>query len=161
MHVADAGEGDPAAVTWGGMLSSKSKYAIKALMYLVGRQVPILAQEIADQNQIPRKFLDVILMELRQAGLVTAKKGKGGGYNLARPPERISVGQVIRIIEGSFAPIACTSRTAYRACKDCPDEALCRVRDLMLDVRDQMAIVLDNTSIAALNSRQTRAELAM
>lgn len=141
------------------MLSNKSKYGLKALMHLVGMMRPMLADEIALENQIPRKFLDVILLELKNAGFVSSKKGRGGGYMLARPPERITVGQVIRTLEGSFAPIACTSRAAYQPCRDCPDEALCRIRDLMIDVRDQMAMVLDNTSIAALQSRQTRGEL--
>ena len=140
------------------MLSNKSKYGLKALMHLTGVDGPQLANDIASTNQIPRKFLDIILLELSRAGFVAGKKGRGGGYVLARPPERISVGQVIRALEGSFAPIACTSRTDYKPCTDCPDEALCRIRDLMLDVRDQMAMVLDNTSIAALKSRQTRDE---
>ncbi|WP_374414803.1 Rrf2 family transcriptional regulator [Novosphingobium colocasiae] len=140
------------------MLSNKSKYGLKALMHLTGVDGPQLANDIASANQIPRKFLDVILMELSRAGFVAGKKGRGGGYVLARPSERISVGQVIRALEGSFAPIPCTSRTDYKPCNDCPDEALCRIRDLMLDVRDQMAMVLDNTSIAALKSRQTRGE---
>lgn len=138
------------------MLSNKSKYGLKALMHLVGAEAPILGETIARERNIPRKFLDLILLELRRAGLVTGKKGKGGGYSLARPPERITVGQVIRILEGSFAPIACTSRTSYKACQDCPDEAACQLRDLMIDVRDQMSIILDNTSIAALRTRMTR-----
>jgi len=141
------------------MLSNKSKYGLKALMHLVGAARPMLADHIALENQIPRKFLDVIMLELKRAGFVTGKKGRGGGYMLARPPERITVGQVIRTLDGSFAPIGCTSRVAYKPCKDCPDEAMCRVRDLMIDVRDQMSMVLDNTSIAALNARQTRGEL--
>jgi Rrf2 family protein len=140
------------------MLSNKSKYGLKALMHLTGAEGPQLADAIAQANNIPRKFLDVILLELSRAGLVSGKKGRGGGYVLARPPERISIGQVIRVLEGSFAPIACTSRTAYRPCNDCPDEGLCHIRDLMLDVRDQMAMVLDNTSLAALKARQTRGE---
>jgi Rrf2 family protein len=127
-------------------------------MYLTGAEGPLLANDISVANTIPRKFLDVILLELSRAGFVTGKKGRGGGYVLARPAERISVGQVIRVLEGSFAPIACTSRTDYKACADCPDEVACRIRDLMLDVRDQMSMVLDNTSIAALKARQTRGE---
>lgn len=140
------------------MLSNKSKYGLKALMHLIGAEKPMLAEQIATDNQIPRKFLNQILLELNRAGLVSGKKGRGGGYVLSRPPERITVGQVIRILEGSFAPIACTSRTDYQPCNDCPDEGLCRIRDLMIDVRDQMSMVLDNTSIAALCARQTRAE---
>ena len=140
------------------MLSNKSKYGLKAMMHLVGAEGPILAETIARERNIPRKFLDLILLELRRAGLINGKKGKGGGYSLARPPERITVGQVIRILEGSFAPIGCTSRTDYKPCKDCPDEAACQIRDLMMDVRDQMSMVLDNTSIIALETRMTRAQ---
>lgn len=138
------------------MLSNKSKYGLKAMMHLVGAEGPILADTIARERNIPRKFLDLIMLELRRSGLVNGKKGKGGGYSLARPPERITVGQIIRILEGSFAPIGCTSRTSYQRCADCPDEAACQIRDLMMDVRDQMSMVLDNTSIAALQSRMTR-----
>ena len=138
------------------MLSNKSKYGLKALAYLVGAEGPTLGETIARERNIPRKFLDLIFHELSRAGLIVGKKGKGGGYTLARPPEHITVGQVIRILEGSFAPIGCTSRTAYRPCLDCPDEAACQLRDLMIDVRDQMAMVLDNTSIAALSTRVTR-----
>ncbi|HIQ16389.1 MAG TPA: Rrf2 family transcriptional regulator [Novosphingobium capsulatum] len=140
------------------MLSNKGKYGLKAMTHLVGVTQPMLADDIAKDNAIPRKFLDVILMELKRAGLVSGKKGRGGGYMLARPADRITVGQVIRILEGSFAPIGCTSRTAYVPCHDCPDEAACRIRDLMMDVRDQMAMVLDNTTIQALAARQTRAQ---
>ncbi|MET0251018.1 MAG: Rrf2 family transcriptional regulator, partial [Novosphingobium sp.] len=92
------------------MLSNKSKYGLKALMQLVGVTRPMLADAIAAENRIPRKFLDIILLELKRAGLVSGKKGRGGGYMLSRPAERITVGQVIRILDGSYAPIACTSR---------------------------------------------------
>jgi Rrf2 family protein len=142
------------------MLTSKAKYGLKALMHLVGQEEgPCLAENIATKNQIPRKFLDAILLELRKAGILTSKKGKGGGYHLARPADKITVGQVIRILDGSFAPIACASRTAYRRCTDCRDEEACQIRDLMIDVRDSMALILDRTSIAALRNRGVRDKL--
>ena len=144
------------------MLSSKAKYGLKALMHIAGQESgPCLAGDIATQNQIPRKFLDAILLELRNAGMLTSKKGKGGGYHLARPADKITVGQIIRILDGSFAPIACASRTAYRRCTDCPDEEACQIRDLMIDVRDSMALILDRTSIAALRNRGARNKLAL
>jgi Rrf2 family protein len=143
------------------MLSNKGKYGLKALMHLARVEGPSLAAEIASQNQIPRKFLDAILLELRNAGILNSKKGKGGGYHLARPADRITVGQIIRILDGPLAPIACASRTAYRKCADCPDEEACEVRDLMLDVRDSMALILDRTSISALSTRGNRNKQAL
>jgi Rrf2 family protein len=101
------------------------------------------------------------LLELKNAGILTSKKGKGGGYHLARPADKITAGQIIRILDGPLAPIACASRSAYRRCLDCPDEAACAVRDLMLDVRDSIALILDRTSIAALRSRTLRDQLPL
>src|SRR5580704_4254624 len=138
------------------MLSNKGKYGLKALMHLARYEGPCLAAEIAAENQIPRKFLDAILLELKNAGLLSSKKGKGGGYHLARPADKITAGQIIRILDGPLAPIACASRTASRRCADCPDEEACAVRDLMLDVRDALALILDRTSIAALSARGRR-----
>lgn len=139
------------------MLSNKAKYGLKALMHLAAAEGQCLAGDMAAQNNIPRKFLDAILLELRNAGILNSKKGKGGGYNLARPADKITVGQIIRILDGPLAPIACASRTAYQRCNDCPDEDACAIRDLMLDVRDAMALILDRTSIAALRNRGHRA----
>jgi Rrf2 family protein len=147
--------------SWKRMLSNKGKYGLKALMYIARFDGPCLAAEIAAQNQIPRKFLDAILLELRNAGILSSKKGKGGGYRLARPADGITAGQIIRILDGPLAPIACASRTAYRKCTDCPDEDACAVHDLMLDVRDAMALILDRTSIAALSTRGNRDKLAL
>jgi len=143
------------------MLTNKGKYGLKALMHLAKYEGPCLAAEIAAENQIPRKFLDVILLELRNAGILNSRKGKGGGYHLARPADKITAGQIIRILDGPLAPIACASRTAYRKCTDCPDENACAVRDLMLDVREAMALILDRTSIAALLSRGRRDKLEL
>jgi Rrf2 family protein len=135
------------------MLSNKAKYGLKALIHLAGHEGVRLAATIAGENNIPRKFLDAILLELTKAGMLTSKKGKGGGYQLARPADAITAGQIIRILDGPLAPIACASRTAYRACTDCPDENACAVREVMLDVRDSMALILDRTSIAAMLAR--------
>lgn len=143
------------------MLSNKAKYGLKALIHLASSEGPCLAVQIATANQIPRKFLDAILLELKNAGILTSKKGKGGGYHLARPADKITAGQIIRILDGPLAPIACASRSAYRRCSDCPDEAACAVRDLMLDVRDSIALILDRTSIAALRSRTLRDQLPL
>jgi len=143
------------------MLSNKAKYGLKAMIHLASFEGPCLAVDIAAANQIPRKFLDAILLELRNAGILTSKKGKGGGYHLARPAEKITAGQIIRILDGPLAPIACASRTAYQRCTDCPDEDACAIRDIMLDVRDSISLILDRTSIAALCSRGHRGQLPL
>lgn len=131
------------------MLSNKAKYGLKAMMYLVAHQgrmgVPI--GEIAERERIPRKFLDAILLALKKSGFLASKMGKGGGYRLARPPSEIAVGDVIRVLDGPLAPIPCASRTAYKPCSDCGDVESCRIRRVMLEVRDAMAAVLDNTTL--------------
>ncbi|MCW2318182.1 transcriptional regulator, BadM/Rrf2 family [Rhodoblastus acidophilus] len=143
------------------MLSNKAKYGLKAMMHLAGADGISLAAQIAQDNNIPRKFLDAILLELTKAGLLTSKKGKGGGYQLARPADAITAGQVIRILDGPLAPIACASRTAYRPCPDCGDVEACAIRDVMLDVRDAMALILDRTTIAAMRARGLARQLAL
>jgi Rrf2 family protein len=99
-------------------------------------------------NNIPKKFLDAILGDLRNAGVVHSKKGPGGGYMLARTPSEIKVGLVIRTLDGPLAPIACASRTAYQPCQDCDDVKACAVRLTMVKVRDAMAGILDRLTIA-------------
>jgi Rrf2 family protein len=135
------------------MLSNKAKYGLKALMHLAGAQGVSLAADIAADNNIPRKFLDAILLELTKAGILSSKKGKGGGYMLARPADSVTAGQIIRILDGPLAPIACASRTAYRPCPDCADVDACAIREVMLDVRDAMSLILDRTSIAMMRTR--------
>ena len=110
------------------MLTKKAKYGLKALVFLAGIEPgqTALVADIAAANQIPKKFLDAILGELRNAGFVHSKKGKGGGYTLARAPEEIGVGNVIRALDGPLAPIQCASRTVYRRCDDCVDESTLR-----------------------------------
>ena len=141
------------------MLSNKAKYGLKALMHLAGAQGVSLAADIAADNNIPRKFLDAILLELTKAGILSSKKGKGGGYMLARPADAVTAGQIIRILDGPLAPIACASRTAYRPCPDCPDVDACAIREVMLDVRDAMSLILDRTSIAMMRARGKKADV--
>lgn len=131
------------------MLTNKGKYGLKALTHLASLPQGRTAQsvEIATANNIPKKFLDAILGELRVAGIVSTKKGKGGGYKLAREASRISVGAAVRVLDGPLAPIGCASRRAYRPCTDCQSVRDCAVRLLMLEVRDVSAQVLDNTSL--------------
>jgi Rrf2 family protein len=131
------------------MLTKKAKYGLKAMVYLAGIEPgqTALVADIAAENQIPKKFLDAILSELRNAGFVHSKKGKGGGYMLARLPAEISVGNLVRTLDGPLAPIQCASRRLYRKCDDCVDETHCAVRLVMLEARDAIARVLDNTSL--------------
>ena len=132
------------------MLTAKGKYSLKALGYLARLPpgVTTQASDIAGANNIPKKFLDAILGELRHAGIVHSRKGPGGGYRLAREPSAIKIGHVIRTIDGPLAPLACASRTAYRPCRDCEDVKSCTVRLLMTQVRDSMSEVLDRVSVA-------------
>lgn len=131
------------------MLTKKGKYGLKAAIHLARLQPDASNQvaEIAEANNIPKKFLDVILGEMRNAGFVSSRKGKLGGYKLARAPEAIIVGDLIRAIDGPLAPFPCASRNAYEPCEDC-DLERCEVRKLMSEVRDAMGTVLDTYTLA-------------
>ncbi|MBS9720768.1 Rrf2 family transcriptional regulator [Tianweitania sp. BSSL-BM11] len=133
------------------MLTKKGKYGLKALIYLAQMPVGRLAfvNDIAVANNIPKKFLEAILGELRNAGFLLSRKGKDGGYRLAKPAAEIKIGHVIRVLDGPLAPIACASRTQYRRCDDC-DEVTCQVRHMMLEVRQSMSDLLDNRSLASM-----------
>ena len=140
------------------MLSKKSKYGLKALLVLAeesGRG-PVLISELADRQRLPRKFLEAILLELKRHGILQSKKGKGGGYFLRHAPSEITLGQVIRVLEGPLALIPCVSQTAYMKCEECVDEETCGIRLAMKDVRDATAQILDNTTLEALNAKVTR-----
>lgn len=131
------------------MLTKKGKYGLKALIDLAGLAPGETAfvSDIASRNNIPKKFLDAILLELRNEGMLRSKKGPGGGYALSKSPSDIYIGQVIRALDGPLAPIRCASRTAYEACEDCTDPQTCQVRRSMSDVRDAMASVLDTLTL--------------
>jgi Rrf2 family protein len=137
------------------VLTNKGKYGLKAIIHLARLEAGETAQvaDIAQQNNISKKFLDAILLDLRNAGMLRSKKGPGGGYALAKPARTIKVGAVVRALDGPLAPIGCASRSAFRPCDDCGDIDLCAVRSVMREVRDSMAAVLDNRSIADLAKR--------
>jgi len=132
------------------MLTNKGKYGLKAMVHLAGLDPgrPALVADIAVANMIPKKFLDAILGELRTAGFVHSKKGRGGGYVLAKPASDIRVGEIIRALDGPLAPIACASKSYYRRCDDCTNEARCSVRLMMLEAREAIARVLDHHTLA-------------
>ena len=144
------------------MLSRKSKYGLKALLELAGDvdNRPIQASELAQRQGLPGKFLEAILLELKRHGLLHSKKGRGGGYVLTRKPGDITIGQVIRVLDGPLALTPCVSQTAYRRCDECLDEETCGIRLAMKEVRDATAHILDNTTLAGLNAR-SRASRAL
>jgi Rrf2 family protein len=131
------------------MLTKKGKYGLKALVDLASLDPGETAfiTEIATRNNIPKKFLDTILLELRNAGILRSKKGPGGGYSLSKPASEIRIGQVIRTLDGPLAPIRCASRTAYEVCDDCNDPETCEVRRSMTLVRDAIADILDTMTL--------------
>ena len=143
-------------------LSRKARYALRALYALSADEArgPVLIADLAEREKIPRKFLETILLELKNAGILKSKKGKGGGYSLARPPEQITMGQVIRIIDGPLAPIPCASERAFVRCEECVDETTCGTRQVMKKVRDAIAAILDGTTLADVQTQIARARLS-
>jgi Rrf2 family protein len=141
------------------MLSKRAKYAIKALLALAehGREEPMRIADLAREEHIPAKFLELILLVLKHQGILQSRKGKGGGYLLARDPKDIFLGQVVRMFDGPLAPVPCASQTAYVPCADCPNEAVCGVHLAMKAVRDATARVLDGTSLASLQGQVEQA----
>jgi Rrf2 family protein len=139
------------------VLTKKGKYGLKAMVHLAGLEPNTLAQvaEIAKTNSISKKFLDHILTELRHAGLVYSKKGKGGGYALTRPAHEIRVGAIVRALDGPLAPLPCASVTAFRLCDDCGDLKSCSVRLIMVEARNAIANVLDRCTLAEMRARSS------
>lgn len=131
------------------MITMKAKYAIKALAYLAlaPPEEPVLIAEIAEREEIPKKFLEAILAELKQHGFVRSRKGRGGGYLLAKTPEAISVASILRALDGPIAPVPCLSRTAYRRCDGCKDEATCSVRLVLREAHAASVEVLEHTTL--------------
>ena len=144
------------------MLTKKGKYGLKAMVHLAGLEPNEVAQstDIAEINSISKKFLDHILTELRRAGLVCSKRGKGGGYALARPAHEIRVGAIVRALDGPLAPIPCASVTAFRPCDDCGDLKTCSVRLIMVEARNAIANLLDNRTLAELRTLTNPRDLA-
>lgn len=132
------------------MLSQKTRYTIRALQHLADLygQGPIRLDAIAEAQNIPRKFLTVILSEMAREGVVVSQRGRDGGYELAVPPVDIRYGDIIRLSRGSLALVPCASRNAYETCANCLPEVDCRLRGLMLKLRDEMAEMLDRISLA-------------
>lgn len=132
------------------MISQKAKYALRALVALA-RQEPgtsLLISEIAESQNIPKKFLEQILLDLKHHGIVMSRRGKAGGYLLLKLPSDITFGEILRIIDGPIAPLTCLSKMAYRRCDDCASEESCEIRQVFAQVTAATRNVLDNTTIA-------------
>jgi Rrf2 family protein len=130
------------------LISQKAKYALRALVALAKEGDSLMIGEIAARKNIPRKFLEQILLEMKRHGIVHSRRGKLGGYSLLMPPEKITYGQVLRIIDGPIAPLPCLSRIAYRRCADCKTEETCEIRRVFARVAESAREVLDRTTIA-------------
>jgi Rrf2 family protein len=143
-------------------ISKRTQYGLRAVLALAQHygEGPILIATLAKEEHIPLKFLEVILLDLKSHGLLESKKGKHGGYSLSNPPSTITVGSLIRMMEGPLAPLPCASETAFRPCEECADIESCGTRIIMRQVRDAMADVLDKTTLAELIRRVEAARLS-
>jgi Rrf2 family protein len=141
-------------------LSRRSEYGLRALVDLIRHDGhgPIALAALARRNNLPPKFLEQIMARLKQAGIVRTTLGAHGGYAMAEDPATVSIGRVIRLLDGALAPLPCVSLRFYGTCS-CPDEATCALRDAMLDVRDNILAILDEETLAQLAARQGRASI--
>jgi Rrf2 family protein len=136
-------------------ISKKTQYGLKAMQALGRRyrEGPVLIGTLAREESIPLKFLEVILLDLKSHGLLESRLGRKGGYRLSRAPSTVTIGSIIRIMEGPLAPLPCASETAYKPCAECADVESCGTRIIMREVRDAISEVLDRTTLADLLRR--------
>jgi len=144
------------------MLVQKTRYALRALMHLArtSQGQPVALATIADEQRLPFKYLEQIMLDLKRAGFVSGMRGPKGGYRLARPADAISFGEVIRAMEGPIALIPCASVNFYAPCADCHDEALCAIRKAFMQIRDHSAALLENVSLASAVQQEMGDELS-
>lgn len=136
-------------------LSKRSEYGVRAMLLLsshVGEEAALSIRSIADTEAIPIKFLEQILLMLKNAGLLNSRKGAGGGYYLARTPQEINLASIIRVLDGPLAPVKCVSQMAYEPC-ECADENTCGLRMVMQDVREAIVTILEKTTLTDLADR--------
>ncbi|MEI6817096.1 MAG: Rrf2 family transcriptional regulator [Bacteroidota bacterium] len=140
------------------MLSKKAKYGLKALIFLAKekRETPIMISEISEKEKIPKKFLEVILLELKKDGILQSTLGKSGGYNLRQDPNDINMGHVIRLFDGPVALTPCVTYKYYRKCDECTDEETCSIRSLMKDLREVTVNLLDNTTLSQMVKKEKK-----
>ena len=144
------------------MMSSKTKYALRAMLYIAskhGGSESVLSSEIATDEGIPKKFLEAILLQLRNKGLLSSRKGKGGGYLLTRDPSQISFGDVVRVFEGSMAPVPCVEPGRQAKCTECQSGTGCGIRSVMRELYNATVTVLDGTSLEQANENARRSEV--
>jgi len=136
------------------MISQKTKYALKAMIVLAdeaaGNGEALTIEQIAQRSETPKRFLEHILLQLRNAGLIVSRRGRNGGYGLIREPKTISIGELLRLVDGPIAPLPCLSRTAYSRCEDCKDEEACRVRRLFSDVFYAYLLMIESLTLGDL-----------
>jgi Rrf2 family protein len=140
------------------MITQKMKYALKALLTLADEAAtpspePLTIEAIARRSGTPKRFLEHILLELRNAGYVAAIRGRSGGYSLIKPPREIAVAELLRLIDGPIAPLPCLSRRAYQRCEDCADEATCRIRKVFAEVFWSYLVLIESLTLADMLTR--------
>ena len=149
--------GPPGRCLCGTMITQKTKYALKALMVLAdewsGERRPLSIEEIARRSETPKRFLEHILLEVRNAGVIASVRGRSGGYVLIKEPKAVSLSELLRLIDGPIAPLPCLSRKAYQRCEDCADEASCRLRRVFADVFWSYLLLLESLTLADLAVR--------
>ena len=140
------------------MISKKAKYAINALVHLAKRkdEGPILISDIAKSEHIPQKFLEAILLDLRKAGILASKKGKGGGYYLLKSTKEINMAEVVRLFDGAIALLPCVAHKYYERCEECKDEQTCGIRDIFSDVRIKTVELLKKATLAEIVKRENK-----
>lgn len=138
------------------MLSKKAKYGINALVYLAKKyeQGPLLIGDIARHENIPKKFLEAILLDLKNAGILGSKKGRGGGYYLIKSPDEVNMAEVVRLFDGAIAFLPCVTHRYYERCDECKDEKICGIRSLFKEVRDQTVNLLKNNTLSDIIARE-------
>jgi len=131
------------------MLSKKTKYGLKALIFIARQDpsVPVLISDISDKEQIPKKFLEAILLDLKKFGILGSKKGKGGGYYLLKDPKTVSAATLIRVLDGPIAMLPCASHNFYEKCDDCPQEETCSLNHFLITVRDNTLSLLQQKTL--------------
>ncbi len=133
------------------MLSKKAKYGLKAAIYLArnyyNSDAAIIISELSKEAYIPRKFLEKILLQLKTSDILQSRMGRHGGYTLSRPPDKIFLGEIVRLLDGPIGPLPCVSQYAYQPCYDCKDERTCEIRKVMKLVRDATVSILDKTTL--------------
>jgi len=142
------------------MITKKTKYALNALVAMASAPVegPQLIEDLAARARVPKKFLELILLDLKKGGLVQSRKGRGGGYFLARAAEEISVAEVMRLTGGAIAPVPCVSRLHYERCEECAEEAVCGIRPVMKEAYVASVSILESTSVAEVIAKSLAAQ---